>query len=528
MKHLIIVIVAWVVLATNATAQIVTGAQPFIFVNGTIIDATQVNADYNYIINQVNANGAKNGVNNDITALLSLSTPLTPIQGGSNIYYSPNTATGTVNAIVVSNVVPAGFSLAIGKSIRFRASGANTGPVTLAVNGTAATAVIKATASGIAALSGGEFQALQEVEAYFDGVHYQVMSGTGEQNGGFGPYTDIAAATTTDLGTISSHNAHITGSGVSISSFGSTADIAYPIYLGRVDATNTLVGSGVLALPNNAASTVLNAGDQFTAVYAGSGNWRVTTVFPAQVYTTPAGATGLRITNNAGTPNTRVDITASEIVMSNAQGGNYRLLSYGTCTVNFSTNGAGGLDAGTVAANTWYYLYAIGTGSASSCIAASGPTAPTLPALYTYFVRLGAIRTDSAAATLWPIYQAGRAARFTASPATGADRLATSSAVGTCGVTVTSATVATWGVTVPPTAINVTLTLGAHGGVAGAFQFPVSAVAAGAVPGTQFYSATDSGQEVVMPYIGAATLNVCNQAGSAIYVDGWTDNINAN
>jgi hypothetical protein len=512
----------------DVRAQIITGSQPYVFVNGTIIDATQVNADYAYIINQINANGAKNGPNNDIIALLALITPLAPVQGGSSIYYAPSIATGTVNDITINTVVPTGFTRVMGKAVRFRASGPNTGAVTLSVNGTTAGQLWKATASGVSPLSGGELQLNQEVEAYWDGSHYQVLSGTGEQNGGFGLYTDMAAATTTDLGAIPSHNVHITGSGVNISSLGSTASAAYPVYWGRVDGVNTLVGSGVLALPNNAASMTLNAGDQFTAVYAGSGNWRVTTVFPAQVYTTRAGASGLRITNNAGTPNTRVDITASELVMVNGSGGNYRLLSYGTCTVDFSTNGAGGLDAGTIAANTWYYLYAIGTGSATSCIAATGPVAPLMPTAFTYLVRLGAIRTDSAAATLWPVYQAGAVARFKSAPATAGDRLVTSGAVGTCGVTVTSGAIAAWGVTAPGTARDITVSLGVAGSLAGVFQFPMSAAPFGTSAGTQLYSTGTIEQEATVSYIGATTLNVCSQAGSTIYVDGWTDTVNAN
>lgn len=528
MKYAVTFLCAALWWSTAALAQIVTGSQPYVFVNGTIIDATQVNADYAYIINQINANGAKNGPNNDITALLALTTPLAPIQGGSSVYYATSTATGTDNDITVASVVPAGFTRVLGKSVRFKASGSNTGAVTLAVNGTTAGQLWKATATGVAPLSGGEIQLNQEVEAYYDGAHYQVLSGTGEQNGGFGPYTDIAAATTTDLGTIPSHNAHITGSGVNISSLGSSASITYPVYWGRVDGANTLVGSGVLALPNNAASMVLNAGDQFTAVYAGSGNWRITTVFLAQVYTTPAGATGLRITNNAGTPTTKVDITASEIVMSNAQGGNYRLLSYGTCTIDFSTNGAGGLDAGAVAANTWYYLYAIGTGSASSCIAGSGPVAPTMPAPYTYLVRLGAVRTDSAAATLWPVYQTGAVSRFTNNTSTVGDRLVLSGASGTCGTTVTSSAVATWGALVPTTARDVTVTLGVNNAITGVFQFPVSAMSYATASGTQIYNPGTIEQEAAVPYIGATTLNVCGQVGSTIYVAGWTDNVNAN
>lgn len=65
-------------------AQIVSGL-PFTLTNGTVADATQVMADFNQIVNNVNANGAKNGVNSDITALTALSTPLTVTQGGTGL-----------------------------------------------------------------------------------------------------------------------------------------------------------------------------------------------------------------------------------------------------------------------------------------------------------------------------------------------------------------------------------------------------------------------------------------------------------
>ena len=57
--------------------------QPFSFTNGTVADATQVNADFNQIISNGNANAAANGANADITSLSALTTPLTVPQGGT-------------------------------------------------------------------------------------------------------------------------------------------------------------------------------------------------------------------------------------------------------------------------------------------------------------------------------------------------------------------------------------------------------------------------------------------------------------
>lgn len=55
----------------------------FTFVNGTVIDAVQVNANFAQIIANVNANAAGSGANSDITSLSGLTTPLSTAQGGT-------------------------------------------------------------------------------------------------------------------------------------------------------------------------------------------------------------------------------------------------------------------------------------------------------------------------------------------------------------------------------------------------------------------------------------------------------------
>lgn len=56
---------------------------PFTLVNGALADATQVMADFNEIVTDVNANAAHNGANSDITSLSGLTTPLSASQGGT-------------------------------------------------------------------------------------------------------------------------------------------------------------------------------------------------------------------------------------------------------------------------------------------------------------------------------------------------------------------------------------------------------------------------------------------------------------
>lgn len=59
--------------------------------------------------------------------------------------------------------------------------------------------------------------------------------------------------------------------------------------------------------------------------------------------------------------------------------------------------GAGGLDTGAEAANTWYAVYVIaGPAIATAALLSTNFVAPTLPAGYTAFRRIGAVRNDAA------------------------------------------------------------------------------------------------------------------------------------
>lgn len=71
--------------------------------------------------------------------------------------------------------------------------------------------------------------------------------------------------------------------------------------------------------------------------------------------------------------------------------------------INFATVGANGLDAGTIAANSWYAIHVIAdsTGShATKGLASLSATAPTLPSGYDIFRRVAWIRTESGAADI--------------------------------------------------------------------------------------------------------------------------------
>jgi len=69
----------------------------------------------------------------------------------------------------------------------------------------------------------------------------------------------------------------------------------------------------------------------------------------------------------------------------------------GTLTASTAIVGVGGLDVGSVAANTWYAVHAIAknAGADSALLLSTSATAPTLPASYTKFRRIGWVRTKA-------------------------------------------------------------------------------------------------------------------------------------
>jgi microcystin-dependent protein len=162
----------------SAQAQIV-GQLPVQLQNNTTADATQVMANFNKIANDVNANAAKNGANNDITALGALITPITKAQGGSSNYISIAPSTGSANAQVIgtsqqSTTPP--FLLASGSSIQWVPGFTNTGPLTVTAAPAAAIPVKRRVPGGLADLAGGEVVAGTVTLIIYDGTQYQLTT----------------------------------------------------------------------------------------------------------------------------------------------------------------------------------------------------------------------------------------------------------------------------------------------------------------------------------------------------------------
>lgn len=133
-----------------------------------------------------------------------------------------------------------------------------------------------------------------------------------------------------------------------------------------------------------------------SALNAGGGG------FFLEISTLPLVATGnggsftnLTIANNSGTPDTQTDVTIGEVVMIDPSTGASLRAATASFTINAALNGAvNRLDTGTLAASTWYYVWAISNGVTTGGLLSLSSTAPTMPSGYTYQKRIGSVRTD--------------------------------------------------------------------------------------------------------------------------------------
>lgn len=152
----------------------------------------------------------------------------------------------------------------------------------------------------------------------FDGYTEGVVAGTVNPTGGFGEQESITAAAETDLGSIASHNALITGA-TGIGSFGDSASLDAPIYFCEVDTGFSLLASADLLIPGG-IDRALEARDCFLVEYLGTGQWQVIAIWPSRGLNTgfgPQGALVAAATTSLGTINSNfVSITGNTGITS--------------------------------------------------------------------------------------------------------------------------------------------------------------------------------------------------------------------
>lgn len=326
-------LILWMVVCTLAIVSpaawaVIVGSLPYTLTNGTTADATQVMANYQKIVDDVNANAAARGANSDITALLGLTTPLGATSGGTNQWYG-GTSTGTANAQVVATLSPISFARTTGYSASFIAGFTNTGTTTLNLNGTGATNVFKSSAAGPVALGGGEIVSGNPTIVRYDGTQYVLMTEGRRQ---WGAETNLASGGTTDLGTIPSHNINVTGV-TTITALGSAASLTDPLYKIKFAGALTLTHNATSLILPGAQNITTQAGDTAEVEYLGAGNWRVREFGQLG---------GLSRTNVYTANNTWTRATGERGVLFVCAGGGGAGGGAGDTAANQSSGGAGG------------------------------------------------------------------------------------------------------------------------------------------------------------------------------------------
>lgn len=275
MKRILLAFIAAIGVSASASAQIVSSV-PYTFQNGTVADATQVNANFNAIVTGVNANAASSGANSNISSLTGLTTPIPLNAGGTADYNASSSSTGTSNAQVISTTVPSGFTLTNGVTVKFTAGATNTGAMTLNVGSSGALPVVQDTQAGPIALAGGEVVANNAVVVYYDATnsrYHLINPNVTLTQLNIGAWTNLASASTVDLGAQLTRNIVITGT-TTISSFGATATPDHVPFYVRFAGVLTLTNGSNLVLPG-AANITTAAGDEMIVTQENSGVWKV-------------------------------------------------------------------------------------------------------------------------------------------------------------------------------------------------------------------------------------------------------------
>lgn len=119
---------------------------------------------------------------------------------------------------------------------------------------------------------------------------------------------------------------------------------------------------------------------------------------------------GLQISNNATTPNTKLDIATGSCLDST---GVYQIINSASIVINAASSGLNGLDTGSLAASTVYAVHLVGdpvTLQTVGAVISTSRTAPYLPTGYSVFALIGYIVTDASVHFLPGFWTAGNSA----------------------------------------------------------------------------------------------------------------------
>ena len=311
-------------------------------------------------------------------------------------YFFTDTA-GVANTYTLS-LNPALAALANGALVVFKLNATNTSASTLNVNGLGAVAL---TRNGAGLMAGDLIINRCYMAVYSStGPSWDIVSQVGNPGPRYAVSTGSANAYVfTSSGTGYATPTTATSLRGELISFRANAGNSGPTTL-AVDALGTkpIEYPGQRSLQGGEIST----GDVVMVTWNSLRDaWQLVGITAAKPPAIIGACRNLIAFNNVATPDSKVDITADEVIVKHTTNGLPVLLETVSVTIDMAVSGANGLDTG-AATNIWYYLWIIWNGTTTAGLISASATAPNMPAGYTHRALVGSVkRTAGVLDSFW-------------------------------------------------------------------------------------------------------------------------------
>lgn len=233
-----------------------------------------------------------------------------------------------------------------------------------------------------------------------------------------------------------------------------------------------------------------------------------------------------------GIANNSAVLTADELTLEDTSNNSMTAKTV-SVTINDTVSGTNGLDTGTAANSTWYYVWVIynPTTTTTAGLLSLSASSPTMPSGYTFKSRFGTVRTDSSGSKyLLQTQQYGRSVQYVVRSGSNLTALpvAASGTSGSfsAGVVTAWASVAT-GSYVPPLASRIAGQIYIVSGQAG-FVTPNQQWTGSYVSASQAIGLAPSGGAATVPFnyiLESSNIYWATLSGGALYITGWEENL---
>lgn len=348
-------------------------------------------------------------------------------------------------------------------------------------------------------------------------------SGYSAYNGGDCYFKNVGGTGSTS----NTWNCGIYGAGVlSIDGLG---DVTAPGTLTTAASTTTAAG---LVLPHGVAATTPVNGAVWTTTSGLYAQINGSTVGPYIAASNGAAGFFRNLILDADGSDTYAAAAADYIVLASSTGAS-KIVTGVSASCSTTSTGVNGLDTGTIAESTWYSIWVINNGTTTACLLSISSTTPTLPSGYTYYSRVGWIRTG-ATTSYYPLafIQHGRKVAYKVTGNVAKYPIMASGSSGSPSTpTWTAVSTANY---IPTTASMIDVGAGMNTGTSQLIVAPSSSYGAYSsltnpppivltTPATGFYIRTSTWMEIenTTTYIYYASTD----ANGILYCIGWEDNL---